>query len=371
MYIIIIFGFLIFAVRAGIMYIGQSKSKEFDIGNIDDTNLPNISVVVPARNEEKNIYRCVESLMSSNYPADKFEIIAVNDRSNDSTGSLLDKLAMKFKNLKPIHLTEDNKENNLKGKPGALQAGIDVANGDYILMTDADCAVNPDWMKTLAASFINHNLNLIPSFTLIDSKNLFDKIQETEWIYMHTMASAGVALKNPLGCFGNNLSIKKEVYDSLGGYKNIDFSVTEDLALLRAVHNNYGNVQYLCDAKATVTTLPEKTLKDYISQHRRWALGGLDLGWRASVFVASSIGIWIAIVMSFVLNMPITGISLIIFRILADSSLIFSSMQKLKLPSKLYFWIIPSVIFFMLMELIMPILIINKKITWKGQTFGK
>lgn len=370
MLFLVLAGVFLFFLRAAYMYYGQMKSKSVQLKEISNV-LPFVSIIVPARNEEKNIIRCIEALQRSNYPSDKFEIIAINDRSTDSTQELLDNLAQKYSNLIPIHLTESSKKGNLKGKPGALKAGIEAAKGEYLLMTDADCAVNPNWIRTISERFTSNDLNLIPSFTLIEGEKLFDKIQALEWIYMHTMASAGLAMNNPLGCFGNNLSVKKEIYDSLGGYENIKFSVTEDLALLRAVHSNHGKIHYLCERDATVTTYPEKTFSDYIKQHRRWALGGLDLGFSAAFFVVASLGIWSAIILSFLSGFFALGFGILTFRVIADSTMIASSINKLKLEKSLYLYLIPSVLFFMAIELIMPFLMINKTITWKGQVFSK
>lgn len=346
------------------------KSKSVKL-NVNSSSIPFISVIVPARNEEKNINRCIESIESSDFPNDKFEIIAINDRSTDSTPEILNDLSERYSNLIPVHLTDASKNQNLKGKPGALQAGINYSKGEYLLMTDADCAVHPRWLRTITEHFTANELNLIPSFTLIEGDRLFDKIQALEWIYMHTMASAGVAMNNPLGCFGNNLSVKKDVFNSLGGYENIKFSVTEDLALLKAVHQSHGNIHYLCDENATVTTYPEKTFSDYIRQHRRWAIGGLDLGISAAFFVIASFGIWLAIILSFAQGLFWLGSGIFALRVLADSALIASSIIKLKLKKSLFLYLIPSVIFFLAIELIMPFLIINKKITWKGQVFSK
>lgn len=370
MLLLIFSGVGLFLIRAVFMFWGQYKSKSFNIKS-KRSDLPFVSIIVPARNEESNIERCLIALKCSDYPQDKFEIIAVNDRSDDNTALILENLRKDIPNLVPIHVTEQSANSNLKGKPGALQAGIEVAKGEYFLMTDADCSVDKSWISTIVNTFGTNDFNLIPSFTLIEGNRFFDKIQALEWIYLHTMASAGVALKTPLGCYGNNLSVKREIYEKLGGYENIEFSVTEDLALLKAVHSNYGKVHYLCDKNGTVTTYPEKTLMDYIKQHRRWALGGLALGKIAALFVITSIGIWFSILLSFIIGQPLLGIGIFAFRVLADASMIINSINRLRLKSTLYLWLIPSIVFFLLMELILPILMIDKKITWKGQTFGK
>jgi cellulose synthase/poly-beta-1,6-N-acetylglucosamine synthase-like glycosyltransferase len=329
-----------------------------------------ISVIVPARNEENKIENCINILLKSNYPTDLFEVICVNDRSEDNTGLILDNLAKKYPNLKVLHILNDIDKGNLKGKPGALHHGILKSSGDIIMMTDADCDVNPNWLKTVSEKFNDPSIALVPSYTLIKGNRIFDKLQAVEWLYMHTMAAAGVGLNNPLGCYGNNLSIRKKVYDELGGYPNIKFSVTEDLALLKSVFKSGYKVNYVCDYNASVSTLPCLTLSEYISQHKRWSVGGLDLGYNAVFFVATSLIIWIGLVVAIISAKPIWILIILFTRIFGDYIVIKPVMNILK-QNHLHSWILPSVGFFMLMELIIPPLLIDTRIEWKGQIFNK
>ncbi len=199
---------------------------------------------------------------------------------------------------------------------------------------------------------------------------VFDLIQSVEWVYMHTMASAGVGLNVPLGCYGNNLSITKKDYFAVGGYPNIPFSITEDMALQKAVFKAESKLNYLIDINSTVTTLPEKTFSDYISQHRRWAIGGLALGWKAVFFVLSSLMLWIAIGVSLATG-NILWLSAILFtRFAGDYAIIYPSLNTLE-QYHLRPYIPISVAFFMFIELILPFTLISRKVVWKGQVFKK
>ena len=216
---LILIAIVVYSIRGMIFILGafiESLKKQKQ----NNFYQPFISVVVPARNEENNIENCLISLKNNNYPQEKFEIIAVNDRSTDSTLEKLEKFRGIIPNLKIVDITEANKISNLKGKPGALQAGINEAKGEIILMTDADCIVGNNWIETIVNEYAEKNISLVASFTNVIGNRIFDKIQAVEWVYMHTMASAGVGLNQPLGCYGNNLSFRKEEFDKLGGYEN-------------------------------------------------------------------------------------------------------------------------------------------------------
>jgi cellulose synthase/poly-beta-1,6-N-acetylglucosamine synthase-like glycosyltransferase len=364
----ILFLLFVYFLRTIFFKIGfQKQIKTITIGN-SDNELPFVSIIVPARNEEKNIQNSIVSILNSTYPKDRYEIIAINDRSDDKTKSILEELSKKNLNLRIINVNKENRINNLRGKPGALQQGYNVAKGDLILMTDADCIVNQSWIETVVNNFSPKKVGMVASFTLIDGHNFFDKIQAIEWIFLHTMASGALALGHPLGCYGNNLSVKKDDYFKVGGYRNIRFSVTEDLALEQAFFREGIGIKYLCSFESSVTTLPTQTLKEYLKQRKRWAIGGRALGWRAFLFVLSSLAIWIAILIS-ALNLNFSSFYIvIIFKILCDFALIAKPLKILKRES-LYIYLVPAILIFILMELIVPFLIIDKRVSWKGQTF--
>jgi cellulose synthase/poly-beta-1,6-N-acetylglucosamine synthase-like glycosyltransferase len=331
---------------------------------------PFVSVVVPARNEEHNIAQCIKSINDNHYPKDKFEIIAVNDRSTDATLQILTELSHSVSNLKIINITEENKIKNLRGKPGALEKAIAIANGGIIMMTDADCLVGEHWIETVVAQYNNEDVGLVASFTNVLGKKIFDKIQAIEWAYLHTMASAGVGLKQPLGCYGNNLSVSKKAYNDVGGYKKIKFSVTEDLALLQAIHKKGYTVRYLTHKDADVDTFACDTFADYLKQRHRWAVGGLDLGWRAAIFVITSALLILGIISSLIIWNPVFFAAIVLTRMFWDYLLIAGSFNILD-KKDLKKWIPLAVLFFIVLEIIVPFLLLKKKVVWKGQTFTK
>lgn len=369
MFTIIIIAVLLYLMRTVLFYFGAERIRRRN--TVKSTSYqPMVSILVPARNEEDKIESSLRSILQSNYPKDRFEIIAINDRSEDKTLSIMQSLAGKYSNIKIVNLTEPRTDSNLRGKPGALHHGSLQASGEVILMTDADCIVNPDWILTMAQNYKDPELGLQASFTLIEGNRIFDLVQAVEWIYMHTMASAGMGLNQPLGCYGNNLSIRRSVYENLGGYPKIPFSITEDMALERAVFYSGNKINYLTDIEATVTTLPCQTMSEYMSQHRRWAIGGLGLGWRAVAFTLSSVSIWAGIALSIYLGNPLWLATMFFTRIAGDFAVILPSAVLLK-QNHLLKWIVPSVFFFMIIELILPFTLFSRKVKWKGQIFGK
>ncbi|MFP4528669.1 MAG: glycosyltransferase [Candidatus Kapaibacterium sp.] len=330
---------------------------------------PRVTVLVPARNEEDKIARCLDSLTRINYPEDKLEIIIVNDRSEDRTSDIIDQFVNKYDNMQRIDVVEEIHDKNLRGKPGAIQKGADNATGDLLIMTDADCTVDPEWVRTIATGFSDPEVGFIAAYTHIDPETVFARVQALEWIYMHTMACGGLALGQPLGCYGNNLSVRTKTFREINGYRGVPFSVTEDLALLQHIVRAGYKARYYCHPKATVTTLPEPTFGAYIKQHHRWAIGGQNLGWRAVAFVVTSVALWAGIFTSLFCGEWLLTAGLLGARLIGDFSIIFSALRILGRP-RIAWWIFPSVFFFMFIELIIPFVLLDKDIEWKGQTFS-
>lgn len=358
--------FSVYFIRVMFFVLGSRKGRiKFKSIHID--NFPYVSIIVPARNEENNIINCLDSLCKSDYPTEKYEIIVVNDRSTDTTQQLVKNYILLKSNIRLINIKNEN-EKLVAGKPGAVDLGIKSAQGDYILMTDADCEVNSKWITSIVKTFQEKKSDLIAAFTLVKHKRFFDKYQAVEWVMTHTMASGGIGFKFPLGCFGNNLAIRKEMYFKLGGYSNIEFSVTEDLALLQAVHKANGHIDYICNKDSTVRTLPIGSFKDYLKQRKRWAIGGKKLGWKAVLFVITSLLIWITALLSLAIGNYLLGGIILLLKIIADAVLVIPSILTVKEKS-LLIYVLPANILFLVTELILPFLIISKKVEWKGQIF--
>lgn len=260
-----------------VFYYGLKRSEGIKKNPSD--RFPFVSIIVAARNEENNIGSCINSLKSINYPSNKYEIILVNDNSTDSTKDIILKLTENHKNFIILD-TIQAPESNLVGKVRALSYGISKSNGELLMMTDADCTVNKNWLSE-SSNYYNDNIGLICGFTGIDySYGLFSKLQALDWIYLQALASASSGINLQLSCIGNNLSISAEAFNSIGGYEKLKFSVTEDLALLRRIKTEKKyNVVYPVNYACLVKTLPCSDLKELYRQKKRWFRGGTDINW--------------------------------------------------------------------------------------------
>ena len=143
-----------------IMYLLIKKSKKDDSQN---HTYPFVSVIIPSRNEHQSISKCLECLKNQSYPSDKFEIIPVNDGSEDETGNILNQMAKNNSLIQPVHISVSKMEK--QGKLNAIDEGIQHAKGEIIITTDADIWMEPNWMGHMVKGF-DSNTWLIIGMTL-------------------------------------------------------------------------------------------------------------------------------------------------------------------------------------------------------------
>ncbi|MFZ4621178.1 MAG: glycosyltransferase, partial [Bacteroidota bacterium] len=143
---LLIFGSL-YAIIHGLLAVGTKR-----LFRPNQNGIPHsVSVIVAARNEEKNIAPLLESLTAQNYPAEKFEIIIVNDRSIDSTAAIVETFQKGSANIRL--LTIEANTTDMPNKKNALRSGITEAKNDILVFTDADCVAGKGWLNSISDAF--------------------------------------------------------------------------------------------------------------------------------------------------------------------------------------------------------------------------
>jgi cellulose synthase/poly-beta-1,6-N-acetylglucosamine synthase-like glycosyltransferase len=241
-----------------------------------NATLPLVSVLIAARNEACTLGDCLGALNRQSYPDDRFEIIVADDHSEDATPEVAETGGAHCVRLK---------ETGEGGKAAALHAAYGAACGDILLVTDADCRPPRDWIRHLAAQFDDPDAGLVCGVTTVRHDGLLSRIQSLDWGLLLTIAAGLSALKAPLTAMGNNMGIRREAYEAVGGYPALPGSVTEDFTLFRAVRRTTPwTVRLILDRSLTNRTEPLPRLGAVFAQRRRWARGGLQAGFRAQLF---------------------------------------------------------------------------------------
>ena len=256
-----------------ILYIKNWKSLIYVNKIKNFTPQTHISVLIPARNEEDYILNCLQSILEGDYPTHLFEIIVIDDHSDDSTPQYVRDLG--HPNVHLIELKNYVKlGENQPFKKRAIEAAIGEAKGDLIVTTDADCIAPKQWLTLLAEFYEQEGKRFIAApVNFYDEESLFERFQSLDYIGMMGITGAGVQGNFSHMCNGANLAYEKKLFYEVGGFKDIDHVASgDDMLLMQKVARFYPkSLGFLKNAQATVLTKAKPTIKDFLSQRMRWA----------------------------------------------------------------------------------------------------
>ena len=333
---------------------------------------PSVTILVAARNEEEYLPACLDSLVNQTYPSDLLQIIIINDQSSDKTKQIVIDYAKEFSYLELVNTYDQ--QNGLKGKMNALAQGMDWARGEIILVTDADCRVPGTWVSEMAAYF-TEGVALVGSLTAIhqpDGKSgFFDNIQAFDWYFLQAIAAGTAGINLPVSVLGNNFGFKKSVYNLIGGFRSMDFSLTEDMTLLNTIAKNTDlKIVYPLQKSTMIQSLPLNNLGDFIQQRKRWLSGGMKAPLWGWILMSTSFLAHFSIVVNlFLLNFTIAVISGLLLTLGIDLSLLWRMLRKSG-NLKVIKYFIPFEFFYFFYTIILAIdLIFPGRIYWKERSF--
>ena len=324
---------------------------------------PTVSIIVAARNEERQIEQCLSSLLQLDYPRDKLEIIIVNDLSNDRTPAIIEEYVRRHGCVKMV--TTLPEEGNLRGKTNAVAAGIDASHGEILMFTDADCVVRQEWVSETVRSF-DERVGIVGGFTLLDIHNAFEGMQALDWVYLFGISSASAGWRIPLTAIGNNLSVRRSAYDATGGYRRIPFSVTEDYSLVRAILSRTSyELRFPSNTKTVVKSAACQNWKKLFRQKQRWGVGGLDMVPRG--FVIMSIGWFLK--MTLILGLffvPVTvWLSAFCCKSFVDYLFVRKPLKQLGSLSALRYFFFFEIYFTVYVAVLPFVALLSKNVVWK------
>ncbi len=220
----------------GVPTIADVSAPEWDrkpVGN------PRVSIIVPACNEAADIEATLAHLLALEY--DNYEIIAVNDRSTDRTGEIMEKVAATAPSgrLQIIHITE--LPAGWMGKPHAMWSASNLAHGDWLLFTDGDVLFKPDALRRALAYAESERADHLVLFPRMIMKYPGEKMMvaffQTLFVFGHRpWKVADPRTKDHMGVGAFNM-IRRPVYDALGTYQALRFEVLDDMKLGKVVKN--------------------------------------------------------------------------------------------------------------------------------------
>ena len=225
------------------------------------------SVIIAARNEAQNIPALLKSLDLQDYPKEFFEVIIVDDHSTDETRQEI----LAALNTNVIYVEQ---EMEIFSKKKAIEKGIRISKGELIITTDADCILPPGWLTTITGLYQQKKAAFIAAPVKFSYNHQFlQKFQAVDFMMLQGITASGISLNLHYMCNGANLGFSKNAFREVDGYKGIDRIATgDDMLLMHKIKKHYpGNIFYLKNKDAIVTTAPMQTWKDFFMQRKRWA----------------------------------------------------------------------------------------------------
>jgi cellulose synthase/poly-beta-1,6-N-acetylglucosamine synthase-like glycosyltransferase len=265
-----------------------------DVPLPETTDWPSVSLIAPARNEERHVEQAVRSLARLDYP--DLEITIINDRSTDRTGEILDRLAAEFPQLNVVHLTE--LPAGWLGKNHALQLGADRSRGEWLLFADADIVFEPTVLRRAIAYARLHGVDHLSAWPDIRSPTwLLSAFMATFAIYLFLFVRIW-AIRNPrstahIGVGAFNL-VRAEVYRAVGGHTRISMRPDDDLKLGKII-KLAGYRQDFVDAQGMLALEMYPSVGELVRGMEKNAFSGTD--YSVPLTVTSSLlslllGVW-------------------------------------------------------------------------------
>ncbi len=228
------------------------------------------SILIPARNEEKNISACLQSIKQLNYPAHLFDVILIDDFSEDTTVAT----ANQFERVKVIALKEVLKEKINSYKKKAIELGVEKATGNFIVTTDADCIVPPNWLLNFACIIEEQPTVFIAAPVAMKEESSFIKLfQSLDFLTLQGITGASVGAGFHSMCNGANLCYSKEAFYKVNGFKDVDHIASgDDMLLMHKLYSQFPTQVHYCKATdSIVLTNPVETIAEFFRQRIRWA----------------------------------------------------------------------------------------------------
>jgi cellulose synthase/poly-beta-1,6-N-acetylglucosamine synthase-like glycosyltransferase len=233
------------------------------------TQTPNVSIIMPAFNEEASVLPALQSLCQIDYPKDLYEVIVVNDGSSDRTSHIISDFISAHNGTRFTFI--DRRQN--KGKAFSLNEGIAAATSEYVACMDSDSVVKPDILRKTVGLFDDKKVGAVTVRVHVqEPKNLLEKIVDIEYVVGLSLSMKILSYLDCMHVTPGPFSIyRRDMIQKIGGF-NVE-NITEDMEIAFRMHK--GGYRIACTLQTGVYTKIPSTLKGLYNQRRRWYSGSL------------------------------------------------------------------------------------------------
>jgi cellulose synthase/poly-beta-1,6-N-acetylglucosamine synthase-like glycosyltransferase len=233
-----------------------------------------VSVIIPVRNEEKQIDRLLAEMLAQDYPPGFFEVIVTDDFSADLTIHKVAAFAACNPGIRVRPISPGAAAESLQGKKSAIERAVAAAEGEVLLFTDADTSRGPAWISSMVSGFHKHGIAMVLGpVSYVNAHNLLQRIQQMEFLGLMGTTAGSAHRGTPVMCNGANLAYRRETFFKAGGFcEHRRYASGDDQFMMAAVSKIFGkgSVVFNFDPGSVVTTESESTLRGFVNQRLRW-----------------------------------------------------------------------------------------------------
>lgn len=231
-----------------------------------DSPTAEISVIIAARNEEQNISSLINSLCALDYPARLFEVILVDDNSEDATYAEICRRIAHLPNFRVIKAADKK----YPAKKGALEAGISLAAKQFVVTTDADCTPGRDWLKAFSSGFKDGNDFLLGYFVYRKTGTFTNTLARFTALRNLLLTFTGAYTRFPYCAMGSSFGFRLDAFRDLGGYSSTLQTLSgDDDLLLREAQKKGFKTGIAAVPGCAVHTESKQTFSSYLTQKAR------------------------------------------------------------------------------------------------------
>lgn len=267
--LVLILGFIIaYTILFNIAERHQRRKNKKNPPKIDESYRPFVTIMIPAHNEQAVIAETVENIASIEY--DNYEIIVIDDRSDDKTAEVL--LELEKQNGSKVKALIRDKD-AFPGKSAVLNDAFEISKGDVICVFDADARVEPDFLKRIIPNLAPKEVGAVQARKVISNRehNFLTRCQDNEYVLDSYFQFGRDAIKGAVELRGNGELIKREAIEDVDGWNN--YTIVDDLDLSTRLHLKGWDIRFCRDV-----CVYEEGVKDFfplIRQRRRWVEGSI------------------------------------------------------------------------------------------------
>ena len=373
---------IVYLIIIGMLIYGFDKVEDFKLQ--DSPAKTKFSIVIPFRNEAENLPKLLNSISQLNYPKDLFEVILVDDDSEDESIAVI-KEVLDTKSLKKDFTRNDrfriikNLRSSNSPKKDAITSAIKVSKFNWIVTTDADCVLPKYWLDTFDEYIqINKPNCIVAPVTYHGKTSFLNRFQTLDFLSLQGATIGGFGIKKPFMCNGANFAYRKAEFISVNGFVgNDNISSGDDIFLLeKFLKQDAKKVHYLKSKHIVVTTNPAKDMDALIQQRLRWASKTSQYkSWFAKLvglLVLLSNLVCLLLIPAVIFNLIYIkiAIALFIIKFSIDFLLLFKTSRFFKQENILLSYIFSSIIY-PFFNVSIAFLSFFKSYHWKGRTSKK